>query len=344
VRARTAALLAATLLVPSLVPLVTAGPAQAAPTRLTGVFALTPGSCTGGAPSGSYFRMILASGTPSGPFLSNSDSACDDETYTLLTPGTDGGLRLGELQPQPSPAFDGSGNARAGRLIRPVRFYGVDFSAATNAVDPQTRTRVSAPQVSVSGSTVSADLRALGVSWNNQQFNQGAPKPDGSTPGNTRLATGRYDSRTGALTLQWTSQIQGGPFNGFTGLWHLTGTVAPAKGTTAPTTAGTPAAGGGGAGAAPGTTTAPPARTAGSTAAPVVGGATPTTTPAPSGSAAALPGPTVPPSTSEPVEPDVAAASTDGDAGGLGLPALLAVGLVVAVAAGGLVTQQRRRR
>jgi hypothetical protein len=215
---------------------------------LKGVFTLAAGSCQGGTASGSYFRMILANGSPSGPFLSNSDSTCDDDSYTLLQGGTDGGLRLGEFQPQPSPAFDSNGNAKAARFIRPVRFYGVDFSAATNRVDPQTGLTVRAPEVTASGSSVSADLRALGVSWNGQHFNQGAPKPNGSTPGNTRLASGRYDKTTGVLTLQWTSQIQGGPFNGFTGLWHLTGKVTggtqavPAKCTApAPTRAASPA-------------------------------------------------------------------------------------------------------
>jgi len=340
VRVRAAALLAATLLVPSLVPLLGAPPAQAA-TRLTGVFAFTPGTCSGGTPSGSYFRMILASGTPSGPFLSNSDSACDDETYTLLSPGSDRGLRLGELQPQPSPVFDGSGNARASGLIRPVRFYGVDFSAATNAVDPQTGAKVSAPQVAVSGSTVSADLRALGVSWNNQHFNQGAPKPDGTTPGNTRLATGRYDAATGALTLHWTSQIQGGPFNGFTGLWHLTGKVSKNAAPAATTPAATQAPGGtvdGGAAPTTAATTPPGSSATPSAAASVAAsrGTSPSGSPAPATEGAEVEETAAPPDV-----PVTTASQSGGDDGGLGLPAVLAVVLAVAVAAGGFVVRRR---
>jgi hypothetical protein len=68
------------------------------------------------------------------------------------------------------------------------------------------------------------------VTWNNQYFNQGSPKPDGSYPGNTRPATGTYDAGTGAFTLSWTSQVQGGPFDKFTGQWHLAGRFVPSSG------------------------------------------------------------------------------------------------------------------
>lgn len=333
-RLRAAAVLAASLLVPAVVvPL----SAQAEPAPLTGVLRLAAGACSGGAATGSYFRMILANGSPSGPFLANSDSTCDDETYTLLRPGTDGGLRLNELQPQPTPAFDRSGNARAARFIRPVRFYGVDFSAATNPVDPQTGTRVPAPVVRVSGATVTADLRAVGVTWNNQVFNQGAPKPDGSTPGNTRLATGRYDSRTGELTLQWTSQIQGGPFNGFTGLWHLTGTVSRAAATSTPS-AGAPAGGSTpNAGTTPfgATSAAPSASPSASSGAPAG--------PTPTAAAGVSPpsGATAEPAPSAPVVGQDALAGDTRDQGGLGLAAVVAVGLLLVVGAGTVAARSR---
>src|SRR5689334_5123887 len=92
---------------------VSAAPAADGP--LVGTLAFRPGSC-GGAVSGSYLRMILPTGTPSGPFLDNADSACADDSYTPLTPGTDGGLVLGGYQPAPSPAYDADGNSRASRI------------------------------------------------------------------------------------------------------------------------------------------------------------------------------------------------------------------------------------
>src|SRR5438874_748056 len=80
--------------------------ATAAGAPLVGTFRLKPGTCTSSGASGTYFRMILANGSPTGPYLSNSDSSCSDQSYTPLQPGTDGGLRTGAYQPVPDPAFD----------------------------------------------------------------------------------------------------------------------------------------------------------------------------------------------------------------------------------------------
>jgi len=78
--------------------------------------------------------------------------------------------------------------------------------------------------IKVSGKKLSGDLDAVSVAYGNQQFNQGAPKPDGSTPTGTAGPTGTYDAKTGKYTLEWSSAIVGGPFDGFTGIWHLEGT------------------------------------------------------------------------------------------------------------------------
>lgn len=219
-------------------------PASAA-TTLVGTFTVTAGSCGPGQVSGSYFRMILQGGNANGPYLSNSDSTCSDQSYTPMAPGTDGGLQTGRYQPQPSPAFDGSGNALAKRIISPANFYGVGYSASTQPTDPQTDKAVPAPQITLSGTALSGSLQAVSVSWNNQYFNQGSPKPDGTYPGNTTPLTGTYDPATGAYTMQWTSQVVGGPFNGFSGLWHLTGRFVPAAGGGAASSPGSPAGVGG---------------------------------------------------------------------------------------------------
>ena len=211
------------------VALAVPGPAHAAATDgpLSGTLAIAPGECTA-APTGSYFRMILPTGTAAGPFVSNSDSGCNDKTYTALEPGTDGGLVLGTYQSEPTPAFDGSGNSLADHITKPTKFFGVDFSSSTNARDPQTKAAVAAPSISAApDGTLSGDLRAFAASWNNQEFNQGAPKPDGSAPGLTAAPTGTLDATSGAYTLEWRSQIVGGPFDRFTGVWHLEGTFTP---------------------------------------------------------------------------------------------------------------------
>jgi hypothetical protein len=217
-------------------------PESAGAASLVGTLRLIAGSCSGSTVTGTYLRMILPSGNPSGPYMSNSDSTCHDQSYTPLAPGSDGGLAVGQYQPQPSPPFDAKGNALADRITAPATFYGTAFATSTNRVDPQTGRQVPAPQLTVSGSSLSADLRSFAVTWNNQYFNQGSPKPDGSEPGNTRTASGTYNPATHAFTLNWTSQVVGGPFDKFTGQWHLQGTFVPATANSA----GSGAAAGGG--------------------------------------------------------------------------------------------------
>jgi hypothetical protein len=239
----------------------------AAGTPLIGTFRLTPGSCSGGGATGTYLRMVLSGGTNSaGPYFSNSDSTCSDNTYTPLAPGTAGGLVTGNYQPEPSPAFDSSGNALSNAITAPVAFEGVRFSTSTNPVDPQTSLHVPAPSVVVNGISLSGNLQSFGVSWNDQQFNQGSPKPDGSAPGNTTPVSGAYNPSTGAFTLQWSSQVVGGPFNGFSAFWNLTGRFVPAAGSAAPAPSGAPGAGSA-AGTAAGTHGATGATSAGSGAA-----------------------------------------------------------------------------
>lgn len=236
--------------------------ARAAETELVGTLALTGGACQSGKASGTYFRMVQPSGTvANGPFVSNGDSTCADKTYTLLAPGTDGGVVTRQYQPAPSPAFDAQGNSLAGRIVTPAMFFGVRFGLSTDPKDRQTGTPVAPLSVQVDpGGKLTADLRAWEATWNKQDFNQGSPKPDGSTPKLTTPAHGTYDASTGAFVLEWTSTIEGGPFNDFTGSWHLAGTFRAAGA------------------AAPAGASAAPSQAAGKTRASTIRGATATTT------------------------------------------------------------------
>src|SRR4051812_23665424 len=139
----------------------TAPAARAAGTDLVGTFALTPGACPSGGASGTYFRMVQPSGTvANGPFVSNGDSTCADKTYTLLAPGSDGGVVTGGYQPAPSPAFDAQGNSLATRIVVPAVFFGVRFGLSTDPKDRQTGTAVTplAVQADPAGK-LSGDLR-----------------------------------------------------------------------------------------------------------------------------------------------------------------------------------------
>jgi hypothetical protein len=198
-------------------------------TPLTGTLDLTAGKVVTvhGKPeyTGTYFRMLEPGGTD--VYFSNGSSTAKDHTYTLLRPGTHGGLELGKYQPAPSPAFSSHGFALAKRIVQPQSFESINFSISTAARDAQSGARVSAPSLILNGTKLTGNFSAWTAEWNKIYFNQGAPKPNGSYPGLTRPVTGTYNSKTHAFTITWYSEIVGGPFNDFTGFWHLQGHLKP---------------------------------------------------------------------------------------------------------------------
>jgi hypothetical protein len=209
----------------------TSSPAGASSGKaLVGTFKLSPGTCSGYSVGGTYFRMIFPNGNvKTGQFFSNPDSLCSNKTYTLAEPGSQGGLITGKYQPDPTPAFNGQGGALASDIVAPQGFTAINFSIATNKKDPQTGKSVPAPSIIDTNGKLSGQVEAWSAAWNKLYFNQGSPKPGGSHPGLTRPVTGTYDAKTHAFVLTWTSQVEGGPFNGFTGYWHLTGTFVASK-------------------------------------------------------------------------------------------------------------------
>lgn len=193
-------------------------------TPLVGTFRIDPGvSHISGTIAGSWFQMLTPTGVP---FL-NADSRSNDKTFTLLDPGTDGGLRTDAYQPPPTPAF-ADGAALASRIIQPTKFFGQYFSIVTAPTDPQLGAADPLPAVLNDRGRLSGQVTAWAAQWNNNSFNQGTPKPDGSVPGATTHLAGTYDAATGRYVLEWRSLIVTGPFDSFTGSWHLTGTFTPA--------------------------------------------------------------------------------------------------------------------
>lgn len=193
---------------------------------LTGLFAVEPGRCQAGSPpAGSWFRLLRPDGSlTTGPFEANPDSDCADATFTMLRPGSDGGLRTGAYQPGAAEAFDGTGHATASRIVEPVRWSGFALGVSTNERDLQAKVTVAAPSLRADGRALSGDVRAIVIAWNGQHLNQGAPKPDGSRPGVTAGPRGAFDVASRTYALDWSSQILGGQYNNFTGVWHLEGT------------------------------------------------------------------------------------------------------------------------
>jgi hypothetical protein len=207
-----------------------AGAAVSGRHALVGTFKLQPGACSGTAVSGTYFEMIFPGGTvANGKFFDNPDSTCANKQYTLLVPGSQGGLVTGKYQTNPTPAFNGQGGALADDIVQPQSFTAIDFSIATSQTDPQSGLAVPTPAISVKRGKLSGQVEAWSASWNKTYFNQGSPKPGGSNPGLTEPLSGTYSAKTHAFVITWTSQVVGGPFNGFTGFWHLTGTFHSTK-------------------------------------------------------------------------------------------------------------------
>jgi hypothetical protein len=204
----------------------------AAATPLSGTLAIAPGKYVpakhGKAAhyTGSYFRMLLPGATDK--YFRNPNSKAKDKTYTLFIPGSQRGLRLGSFQPPPTPAFASDGFALASSIVKPMEFAGIDFSISTAPTDAQSGQSDVPPSLSVTGNQVSGNFSAWTAEWNSIYFNQGAPKPGSEPfPGPTKPVIGTYDSRTKAYQIIWYSLIVGGPFNGFTGYWHLQGIVVP---------------------------------------------------------------------------------------------------------------------
>ena len=85
--------------------------------ELVGTFSLDGTVCTDGVFIGSYLRLVEPGGTPeNGPFLTNEDSPCDDQTYSLLVPGTDTGFVPGRSGQHPIPPRRGRQRTRIGHL------------------------------------------------------------------------------------------------------------------------------------------------------------------------------------------------------------------------------------
>ena len=198
-----------------------------APSPMIGLFRFKPGAYANSKVSGSYIRLVLAGGTrENGPFFPNPSSRAT--TYTLLNPGTDGGLRTGGYQPAPTPAFNATGDALANRIIAPQRFAFIQYSAQTSPIDPQTgatcRRRRSACRPTASSAASCRPSRRSGTS---RTSTSGRRSRTARSPGLTSPVSGTYNAETKAFTLEWTSQIVGGAFNNFSAAWHFEGTFEP---------------------------------------------------------------------------------------------------------------------
>jgi hypothetical protein len=202
----------------------------ASPTRLDGLFRLTAGHCTTAQakPTGSYLVVVSAA---QGHAVHNPRGGCANADYTVLRPGTDGGLTTRKFQGQPSPVFDAHRNSRAARIIAPVRFGPYRLGFATSPQDEQAApTGAPAfppPAAIVSGGSLQVDLRSLVLTY------AGEPKSScaqsygvGCWELGSRSASGTYDAATHHFVIDWFTGESFTP-HGDSIEVHLEGTVVP---------------------------------------------------------------------------------------------------------------------
>lgn len=207
----------------------------AADGEIKGVLQIEQGRCGETGPiSGSWFRMHPpGSSLKDDSFVTNFDSLCPNQTYTLLSPGKVG-LKTGEFQESPDPAFDAATNGVADDIILPTRFYSVTLALSSERKSPTSGVDLPAPKLFVSQEAaknpgerkLTGFLKSLFVAWNGDWFEQGSPHPNGFV-GNTTKATGTINVATGRFTLAWNSEVETGVFKGTSGVWHLEGVFVP---------------------------------------------------------------------------------------------------------------------
>jgi hypothetical protein len=99
---------------------------------------------------------------------------------------------------------------------QPVNVFTGDGTSAPYGGTAVTGGPVPSATVDDVAGTISVDLSAWTAYWNGTNFNQGSPS-----------ISGTWNSGTGVYNIGWASTVVGGPFNGQTGNWTLTGVATP---------------------------------------------------------------------------------------------------------------------
>lgn len=194
---------------------VAAGPASAADININ------PGA-NGTTPTGSWLKLH-SDGNPAAALANPSSRNTSNTDFTLLAPGTDGGI-------------DTSGFQGYGDIVDPELFFGVPFDVNTQSSDlsfaggKAAAAPFSAPSFTWSATALTGgDIGAWSIRYGSagtgySYYNQGA---DYSGTIATDVLTGTRSGNN--VTLEWSSDIlanySGDFFDGFTGLWHIEGTL-----------------------------------------------------------------------------------------------------------------------
>jgi hypothetical protein len=208
---------------------------------MAGTFRLDAGRCAlaNAAPTGSYLVVLNAGG---GKSVTNPGGGCVNPNYTPLTPGRDGGVVLGDFQPNAQPTFDEQRNSLSDRIINPVAFGPYKLGMATDAHDEQNAPggtpAFRPPSAERQGRQLHADLRSITITYGG---------PAGTTCSTavgvgcwnlgSRSAVGTYDPATKHFAVEWQLGETFTPA-GDSLIVHLEGTFipspSPSKGNAAP--------------------------------------------------------------------------------------------------------------
>ncbi len=195
--------------------------------ELQGTFRLAHPSCAGGSPRGSYLSVTF--GTRA---IKNPQSSCADGAYTLLSPGSHG-LSTQTFSPASDAEFNSHGSAVANTIAEPTTFAGHVLglvSSTDNLQDaPTGPAEFALPQVYLVNGKLVADLRSVQVLYNGPDDASCAQAAgQGCWLVGAERATGTYDARTHAFTLDWFSGQSFTPDSAGT-IVHLAGTFVGAK-------------------------------------------------------------------------------------------------------------------
>lgn len=155
-------------------------------------------------------------------------------TFTMLgqgtvpiTGGVDGGIYVGTYQNPPVTETHYGHKVGSDQILNPKKFIWeqVPIYVSTVDADPSNKEiKYPAPKIIQRGKKLQAELSGWTCMWRGNTFNQGSPRSS-----NDKGPRGTYDPETKAYTLDWHSKIQEGPFEGFTGVWHLVGHFTPGE-------------------------------------------------------------------------------------------------------------------
>ena len=147
--------------------------------------------------TGGTFAMAGAGGTINPGAFANM--SVDGVTYDGSAPTTAGD--------EDHLALTSIGTFQFG-IFGPVAIY----TAPTDGVHPDAP--FAAVTGDITGGVLSLDLSSWTANWSLTSFNQG-------TGGSIDATT--YNAVTGDFTADWSALVVGGPYNGQTGVWHITG-------------------------------------------------------------------------------------------------------------------------